>query len=128
MAATIIRPGERRLEPVGSSTAHAQSPAAPSSPATGAILRQIVCDDRPYVHLVEVPAHHRIAPHRHSEAEVTIILSGSARIAGTDCEPGTVIVIPAEEDYAIDVGAQPLTMVVVRPARAQYRWSEPEHA
>ena len=118
MPATIIRPSERRLVPV--------KPSADAGvTGTSSIQRQIVCDDTPYVHIVEVAAGHRIPAHSHSQPEVTVILSGSARIGGTLCEAGTVVSIPADEAYSIEAGPGALTMVVVRPAASSYRWAAP---
>jgi quercetin dioxygenase-like cupin family protein len=106
---SIVRPAERELEPV-----------KPESP----VQLRVVTDGlegEPYVHLTEVPAGHHIATHSHSETEVTIILSGSAKVDGGDeCPAGTVIVIPANQNYALDAGDEPLAFVVVRPRKAAY--------
>jgi mannose-6-phosphate isomerase-like protein (cupin superfamily) len=121
MAVKIIRPAERELLPVRP----AAEPAGEASRASEhPIKRQVVSDDEPYAHIVEAPAHHVIAAHSHSRTEVTVILSGAAQVAGTTCGPGTVIVVPADEEYSIEVGDSPLTMVVMRPGRAAYRWAE----
>lgn len=108
MTVSIVRPADRQLEPV-----------KPESP----VQLRVVADGlggEPYVHLTEVPAGHHIATHSHSETEVTIILSGSARVDGVDCPAGSVLVIPANEKYALDAGDEPLTFVVVRPRKANY--------
>jgi len=107
MAALIVRPGDRRLEPLHGSI-------------TAAIKMQYLRDDDPYVHLTEVAPRHVIEPHRHSETEVTVILSGSARLGDTVCEAGTVLVIPADEEYGLVAGDDGLTFLVVRPRRARY--------
>ncbi|MCU1456406.1 MAG: Cupin domain [Actinomycetia bacterium] len=109
MNVSIVRPADRELESV-----------KPESP----VQLRVVADGlegEPYVHLTEVPAGHHIATHSHSETEVTIILSGSAKVDGGDeCPAGTVIVIPANQNYALDAGDEPLTFVVVRPRKASY--------
>jgi quercetin dioxygenase-like cupin family protein len=108
MSVTIVRPETRALEPV--------KEGAP-------VLLQVVADGlegNPYVHLTEVPAGHHIATHSHSESEVTIILAGTAIVDGEECGPGTLLVIPANQDYAIDAGDEPLVFAVVRPRKAQY--------
>jgi quercetin dioxygenase-like cupin family protein len=105
---TVVRPQERDLQPVREGNP---------------ILLQVVADGlegNPYVHVTEVPAHHHIASHSHSETEVTIILEGTAIVDGTPCGPGTVLVIPADQSYAIDAGDEPLTFAVVRPRKADY--------
>ena len=108
MSVTIVRPGDRALEPVREGNP---------------ILLQVVADGvdgNPYVHLTEVPAGHHIAAHSHSEDEVTVILAGTAVVDGVECGPGTLLVIPAHQPYAIDVGDTPLTFAVIRPRRADY--------
>jgi quercetin dioxygenase-like cupin family protein len=105
---SIVRPADRKLEPV-----------KPESPVRLRVVADGL-DGEPYVHLTEVPAGHHIATHSHSETEVTIILSGSAQVDGADCPAGTVIVIPANQSYALDAGDEPLTFVVVRPRKANY--------
>ena len=129
MAVKIIRPAERELVPVHPKTAPAGAAASAASAAglplaaDPPIKRQVVSDDEPYAHIVEAPARHVIAAHSHSRTEVTVILAGTAQVAGTQCGPGTVIVVPADEQYSIEVGDAPLTMVVMRPGRAAYRWA-----
>ncbi len=108
MAFTIVRPSERELEPVREG--------AP-------ILLRVVADGlegEPYVHITEVPAGHHIDAHSHSETEVTIIVSGTARVGDTVCEAGSIVVIPADQEYTLDAGDEPLTFIVVRPRKAAY--------
>jgi quercetin dioxygenase-like cupin family protein len=111
MSVTIVRPAERELEAIGED---------------GEIQLRVIADGldgEPYVHLTEVPAHHHIATHSHSETEVTIVLSGTATVGDTECPAGTVIVIPANERYALDAGDEPLTFVVIRPRKASYEFA-----
>lgn len=106
--ATIVRPEDRRLEP--HDRAHPEG-----------IWMQYVQMDAPYVHLTRTPPGHEISLHSHSEDEVTVILSGSARVGDLECGPGTVLVIPAHEKYALRAGdLEALVFVVVRPRRAAY--------
>lgn len=108
MNVTVVRPADRDLQPVREGNP---------------ILLQVVADGlagHPYVHLTEVPARHHIAAHSHSEDEVTVILSGVAIVDGVECGPGTLLVIPADTEYAIDAGDAPLTFAVVRPRKADY--------
>src|SRR5262245_36740532 len=96
------------------------------TPGAGDIQLRVISnglDGEPYVHVTEVPAHHHIGAHSHSETEVTIVVSGSARVGDTECPAGTVIVIPANERYALDAGDEPLTFVVVRPRKASYEFA-----
>jgi quercetin dioxygenase-like cupin family protein len=115
MPVTIVTPPDRDLQPVGGSTA----------PADEQIKLGVIADGEPYVHLAEVPPGHVIAPHSHSQAEVTIVLSGSMTVGDRVCGPGTVIVIPSDEEYGLVAGTEePLVFAVVRPRRASYRFAE----
>jgi quercetin dioxygenase-like cupin family protein len=106
--ATIVRPQDRKLEPL--------DPAHPDG-----IWMQYLQGDAPYVHMTRTPPGHHIALHSHSEDEVTVILAGTARAGDVECGPGTVLLIPAHERYALTAGPdEPLVFVVVRPRRASY--------
>lgn len=108
MSVSILRPSDRDLQPVRDGHP---------------ILLQVVADGlagHPYVHVTEVPAGHHIEAHSHSEDEVTVILSGVAIVDGVECGAGTLLVIPAHQEYAIDAGPEPLTFAVIRPRRADY--------
>lgn len=114
MSVTIVRPSDRRLTPV--------DPASTKAPT--AVLqqsqRQILSPDSPYVQLVELAPGSTVPAHSHSTAEVTVVLSGTVRVGGVDCGAGTIFLIPANEEYALEVGDEPLTFVVVRPGVAEY--------
>jgi quercetin dioxygenase-like cupin family protein len=108
MTVRIVRPADRALEPVREGNP---------------VLLQVLADGlagTPYVHVTEVPPGHHIAAHSHSEDEVTVILSGTAIVDGVECGAGTLLVIPAHQEYAIDAGAEPLTFAVIRPRKADY--------
>jgi quercetin dioxygenase-like cupin family protein len=114
MPVMIVRPSDRNLQPVRAATDD-----TPESP----VRLQVVAgglDGEPYVHLSQVPAGHYIDTHSHSEPEVTIILSGSARLGDVVCEAGSVVVIPADEKYSLEAGDEPLTFAVIRPRKAAY--------
>jgi quercetin dioxygenase-like cupin family protein len=117
MPVTIVRPSERRLAAVDPSSTRAPSAVLQQS------MRQILSADAPYVQLVEMAPGSTVPLHSHSTAEVTVVLSGSVRVGGVDCPPGTIFLIPADEEYALEVGDEPLTFVVVRPAVAEYTGS-----
>ena len=94
MSVIIVVPSARNLEPIGDD---------------GAIqLRRITdgLDGEPSVHVTEVPAGYHIGTHSHSEPEVMVILSGTATVGDTQCPAGTLIVIPANENYAVDAGSE----------------------
>ena len=106
--AVIVKPDERVLEPYPGSN-------------DGLKLSQLR-PDNPYVHMTEVPPGYEIGLHSHSATEVTVILSGSAQVGDSECGPGTVLVIEANEEYALLAGDdEPLTFVVIRPRKATYK-------
>jgi quercetin dioxygenase-like cupin family protein len=109
--ALIVTPEDRELHPY---------PGAKQ----GLKLSHLRPDD-PYVHMTEVPPGYHIDLHSHSEAEVTVILGGSARVGDRVCGAGSVLVIEANEEYALVAGDdEPLTFIVVRPRKATYQLSE----
>jgi quercetin dioxygenase-like cupin family protein len=108
--ATIVAPSDRKLEPYDG------QPGAP--------LMHYIRRDQPYVHMTQVPPGYEIGLHSHSETEVTVILSGSARVGDRVVEAGSVLVIEADEEYSLIAGdEEPLTFVVVRPRVAAYKAS-----
>jgi quercetin dioxygenase-like cupin family protein len=117
MPITIIRPGDRQLQ-AASSVAPKSAPSA----ATDRAKAQIISADQPYAHLSQLEPGTVLPLHSHSQPEITIVLSGTVRIAGQECEAGSIFVIPANEKYALEAGdAEPLTFVVVRPAKAEFQ-------
>lgn len=117
MPIRVVRPGERALEPVSQQGV----PNLPES--VGAVaLRQIVSSDAPYVHIAQLPPGATVPVHSHSEDEVTVILSGTGAVGGDELETGSVVLVPANEEYDLSVvGDEPLTFLVVRPRAAAYR-------
>jgi mannose-6-phosphate isomerase-like protein (cupin superfamily) len=106
--AIIVRPEDRKLAPLDA--AHPEG-----------IWMQYIQSDAPYVHMTRTPPGHHISLHSHSEDEVTVILSGRAQLGELECGPGTVLLIPAHEKYALTAGeSEPLVFLVVRPRRAAY--------
>lgn len=107
--ATILTPKDRRLEPY---------------PGSSDVLMQYLSDNDPYVHMTQVPPGYEIPLHSHSESEVTVVLGGSARVGDRSCGAGSVLLIGADEEYAITAeGDEPLTFVVVRPRKASHKLS-----
>ena len=68
-----------------------------------------------YSALNEMPPHFVVPPHRHSAAELFVVLAGSCTVAdGTHLVAGDVAAIPADTEYGFEVGGDGLRFVVVR--------------
>lgn len=114
-AIKVIRPGDQNLTPV--------DPASTAAPAEviSQAARQIISEDRPYAHIARLPPGGVVPAHSHSTEEVTVVLSGAVDVDGVHCEAGSVLVIPANTEYSLEVlGDEPLTFLVVRPTVARY--------
>lgn len=112
----IIRPCDRDLTAV--------DPASTAAPAAiiSQAARHILSTDQPYAHIASIPAGGVVPPHSHSTEEVTVVLEGTVDVGGTRCEAGTVLIIPADAEYGLEVvGDKPLTFLVVRPKMADYQ-------
>lgn len=110
MPITIIRPEDRDIQPVGD--------AVPGAPAETAKRsgRQILSSADPYVQLTRVEAGTTVPRHSHAAPEAMIVLSGALVVDGQRCEPGTIFLIPANEQYGFDVADDgDVTLCVVRP-------------
>jgi quercetin dioxygenase-like cupin family protein len=119
MTIEIVRPADRDLQEVEAGN---QAPAA----AKLASRKQVISLDQPYVQLNRVNAGTSVPAHSHAEPEAMIVLSGTVVVNGIDCEAGTILVIPANEEYGFEVGPhEPLEFVVVRQARADFQPSKP---
>jgi len=117
--AAIFRLEDLNLEVLG--------PEAVKGGSGETIRLQVLSETAPYVHVTEVSPGYVIHPHSHSETEVTIVLRGSARLGNTVCGPGTVLIVPANEEYSLVAGAdEPLAFAVVRPRRAAYALADAE--
>lgn len=115
MTLTIVRPQDRDLREVEAGN---RAPAA----AKRASRKQVISETEPYVQLNRVDAGTSLPVHSHAEPEAMIVISGSVTVNGVDCGPGTVAVIPANEEYGLEVGAaEPLVFVVVRPVPADFQ-------
>jgi quercetin dioxygenase-like cupin family protein len=69
----------------------------------------------PYVDLLEEPANHYSPVHYHTELEVMVVLRGRMMLNGEWCEPGTVIIVPANEEYWHATHDEACLVAVIRP-------------
>jgi hypothetical protein len=69
----------------------------------------------PYIDILEEPGHHYSPVHYHTEPEVMVVLCGRMILNGEWCEPGTVIYIPAHEEYWHATHEEPCLVAVIRP-------------
>ena len=90
----ILRPEDWQLRP-------AEFPAKAGPPPDPAQIPRtmLVSDAAPYIALLEEPANHFSPVHHHTEAEVMVVLSGGMMLNGEWCGPGSLIYMPAEEEY-----------------------------
>jgi quercetin dioxygenase-like cupin family protein len=111
MTVKIVRPTDRALQPVSADVA----PGA-SADIKARSARQVVSETDPYVQFTKIQAGTSVPAHSHAAPEAMVILSGTANVGGQVCEAGTLLIIPANEEYGFDVGPNDdLTFVVVRP-------------
>src|SRR5438309_1342903 len=69
----------------------------------------------PYIDLLEEPAHHYSPVHYHTEPEVMVILRGRMILNGQWCESGTLIFVPANEEYWHATHDEACLVAVIRP-------------
>jgi hypothetical protein len=73
-----------------------------------------------YVQAVRIPAGFTAPLHRHSHAEVFMVVAGSCSFDGEAMGPLDCTVVEAEQDYTFTAGADGVTFVVTRQAVATY--------
>ncbi|MEE8314345.1 MAG: hypothetical protein V3R91_08490 [Myxococcota bacterium] len=112
---TIIRPEDRKLEPLGQDTTGRN--------ADGDWIKHwVICEGSPYLHMTQVSPGFVIHPHSHSEPEVTLILSGTVALGDEQIGAGSLILIDADEEYSLVAGEdEPLLFVVFRPKKAAFQ-------
>jgi len=69
----------------------------------------------PYAALTEEPANHFTRVHHHTESEVIVVVSGRMILNGEWCTPGTVVHVPAGEEYWHATLNEACVMVIIRP-------------
>jgi quercetin dioxygenase-like cupin family protein len=69
----------------------------------------------PYIDLLEEPPNHYSPPHCHTEPEVMVVLRGKFIINGQWCEVGSLIFVPANEEYWHATSDEACLVAVMRP-------------
>lgn len=110
--ATIIRPHERDPQPLPPE----KIPAGADPKVANASKRRVLSEAGPYVQVTHIAAGTSVHPHSHAAPEAMIILEGAAIIDDERLEAGTMLIIPANEEYGFDVPDDTdCEFVVVRP-------------
>lgn len=71
-------------------------------------------NENPYIRVLEEKPNLYTAPHSHSEAEVIVVLEGQLLFNGQWCGPGTIVSVPANEDYWHSTGAERCVIALIR--------------
>jgi hypothetical protein len=74
-----------------------------------------VKEGAPYITFIESPANHYAQVHSHSEDEIMVVVKGRMFFNGTWCEVGSLVFVPANEEYWYSTGDQPCRVALVRP-------------
>ena len=115
MPVTIIRPEDRKLEPLDADATRGN--------VDGAWIKHwVISEGSPYLHMSQVSPGFVVHPHSHSESEVTVILSGTVVVGDQEIGPGSLLIIDANEEYSLVAGdGEPLTFLVFRPRKAAFQ-------
>lgn len=91
----------------------------------GRHLGMTVHTENPFVRLLEAEPNSYTAPHSHNEPEIMIVLEGRLIFNGKWCGPGTIVYVPADEDYWHSTGAERCVVALMRPnGRGKIRYAE----
>jgi mannose-6-phosphate isomerase-like protein (cupin superfamily) len=74
-----------------------------------------VKEGAPYITIIESPANHYAQVHSHSEDEIMVVVKGRMFFNGKWCEVGSLIFVPANEEYWYSTGDAPCRVALVRP-------------
>jgi hypothetical protein len=69
----------------------------------------------PYVTCIESPANHYAQVHSHSGDEIMVVVKGRMFFNGQWCEVGSVIYVPANEEYWYSTGEEACRVALIRP-------------
>lgn len=105
MAIKVITPDDWKMVP----------PAERGAPAAAKMLGMLINPEDPALYLLEEPPHFYTSTHSHSEPEVIIVLQGRMMFNGRWVGSGSVVHIPANEDYWHSTGAEKCVIALMRP-------------
>ena len=74
-----------------------------------------VCEGAPYVTFIESAPNHYAQVHSHSEDEVMVVVKGRMIFNGRWCEVGSLIYVPAHEEYWYSTGDEACRVALIRP-------------
>src|SRR5882724_12592162 len=74
-----------------------------------------VNEGAPYITFLESPPNHHAQVHSHSEDEVMVVVKGRMIFNGRWCETGSLIFVPAHEEYWYSTGEEACRVALIRP-------------
>jgi mannose-6-phosphate isomerase-like protein (cupin superfamily) len=89
------------------------------SPGTRGYVKDLtvmnVHEGPPYINFLESAPHHYAQVHSHSEDEIMVVVKGRMFFNGRWCEVGSLIFVPAHEEYWYSTGDEACRVALVRP-------------
>lgn len=74
-----------------------------------------VHEGAPYITFIESAPNHYAQVHSHSEDEVMVVVKGRMFFNGRWCEVGSLIFVPANEEYWYSTGDEACRVALIRP-------------
>jgi mannose-6-phosphate isomerase-like protein (cupin superfamily) len=93
------------------------SPSERGASSSARLNGMTILPENPCLFLLEEPPHCYIQTHSHDEPEVMVILEGRMMFNGEWCERGSVIYVPANEDYWHSTAEERCVVALMRPTR-----------
>jgi mannose-6-phosphate isomerase-like protein (cupin superfamily) len=74
-----------------------------------------VHEGAPYITFLESQANHYAQIHSHTEDEIMVVVKGRMLFNGEWCEVGSLIFVPANEEYWYSTGDEACRVALIRP-------------
>jgi mannose-6-phosphate isomerase-like protein (cupin superfamily) len=74
-----------------------------------------VREGHPYITFIESQPNHYAQVHSHSEDEIMVVVKGRMFFNGQWCEVGSLIFVPANEEYWYSTGDEACRVALIRP-------------